>query len=296
MSPEAAEDDKADVPFLSLPHPLERDAYHELIRGTDLGLFLHDSRRYLAQCSGVLHEMLAAGKPVIVPGGSWLASQIAEPIFAHIESLCATLPAAGCWAGAELKWRRPLGNLVELPADGHLAFTGDEVIETRLPVPAAATEAVVGFRWLDRTGGNCYVGVQVEQTAGDGTSRGRFESLVGQRRGDGPALAIFRLAPGVDQIAVRLRNSHDDQRIVVSDVQVRFLRAGGLQACPAGSVGLIASQPAQIPVLLRDIVTHYPHYRESAAAFSRTWCQIHDPSETIALLTSAPARPITRES
>ena len=285
LSSEAAADDKADVPFRSLPHPLEPDAYHELIRAADIGLFLHDNQRYLSQCSGVLHEMLAAGKPVIVPGGCWLASQVAEPIFAHIENLCATLPALGCWAGADLKWRRRLGTSAEFAGGDELAFAGEELAETRLPLSAAATEVVVGFRWSNRTAGNYYVGVQVEQLAGDGTSRKRVECIVGQRRGDGPALAIFRLEPGVDQIAVSLRNFHDDRRIAVSDVQVRLLRAGGLHACPSGSVGLIAAQPAQIPECLRDIVAHYSHYRESAAAYSRTWCQVHHPSQTIGMLT-----------
>ena len=36
---------------------------------------------------GLLVEMLAAGVPVIVPAGSWLAEQIAEPSFDYAEQI-----------------------------------------------------------------------------------------------------------------------------------------------------------------------------------------------------------------
>ncbi len=285
----AAEDDRADVPFLTLPHPLERDAYHELIRQTDIGLFLHDKRRYSAQCSGVLHEMLAAGKPVIVPGGCWLASQIAEPIFAHIETLCATLPTLGCLTGEEVRWRRPAGDAAHQLRVYGSELVVAELLETQIIVPSDATELVVKFRCPNATTDGQYLAVQLEQTKPNGKGGQRLDCIVGRRRGDGPALAVFHLDSGVEQVTLRMRNAQENRRMLVSDVQIQFLRASLPHGCPAGSVGLIAAQPSQAALLLRDMVQHYAHYRESAIAFSRTWRQAHDPSKTIDMLTGGQA-------
>ena len=53
----------SDDPIVALHNPLGRDEYLKLIRQSDIGLFLYDSNRYHARCSGILVEMSAAGKP-----------------------------------------------------------------------------------------------------------------------------------------------------------------------------------------------------------------------------------------
>ena len=79
-------------PFDLAPSSLAIDAYLEWIRSADIGLFLYDSRRYYGRCSGVLIEMLACGKPVIVPAGCWLSRQIAKPNDEYLKNLGQTLP------------------------------------------------------------------------------------------------------------------------------------------------------------------------------------------------------------
>ena len=66
-------------------HPLPRDEYRQLLRSADVGLFCYDSRSYFSRCAGILVEMLACGKPVIVPAGTWLADQIQQPIQLHVK-------------------------------------------------------------------------------------------------------------------------------------------------------------------------------------------------------------------
>ena len=66
-------DPASDAPFAWLKHPLSRDEYIQVVRDSDVALFLHDGRAYYSRCSGVLVDMLAAGIPVLVPAGSWLA-------------------------------------------------------------------------------------------------------------------------------------------------------------------------------------------------------------------------------
>ena len=74
--------------------PLSTERIFDLIRDSHIGLLLYDADQYYARCSGVMVEMLEAGVPVIVPAGCWMADQIAEPIFAHRDSLCQTTHVA----------------------------------------------------------------------------------------------------------------------------------------------------------------------------------------------------------
>ncbi len=83
--PELADCGREFPPVVYLPHPLERERYVELIRSTDIGLLFYDSRVYYGRRAGVLGELLACGKPVIVPAGCWLANQIQEPIFKYAD-------------------------------------------------------------------------------------------------------------------------------------------------------------------------------------------------------------------
>ena len=79
-------------PIVWLRHPLTREAYIDLIRQSDMAVFLHEDRAYYTRCSGVLVEMLAGGVPVLVPAGSWLADQVSESIYEHLDGLRSTAP------------------------------------------------------------------------------------------------------------------------------------------------------------------------------------------------------------
>lgn len=55
---------------------LPRKRYYEMLRDSDIVLCLYDAKIYRARSSGIMTEALAAGKPVIVPAGTWLAHQL----------------------------------------------------------------------------------------------------------------------------------------------------------------------------------------------------------------------------
>ncbi|MBJ7898465.1 MAG: glycosyltransferase [Cyanobacteria bacterium RI_101] len=60
-----------------LEAPLTAQAYYALLKSADLVVLPYNPQSY-QRTSGVLTEALAAGKPVVVPAGSWLAEQVAE--------------------------------------------------------------------------------------------------------------------------------------------------------------------------------------------------------------------------
>ncbi len=285
--------DRADVRVLCLPYPLEIDSYHELIRQTDIGLFLYDKHRYHVRCSGILQEMLAAGKPVIVPAGCWLAGQVAEPIARHVERLRSSLPSVGLIRHDDISWtvaRRATGTGHDkepgVLTAGDPTFTDTELAATELAVPGSATELVMAFRRAGTIEAGTYVGMRTEQFDRDGILVDRFESVVGCRSGNRSVPTLLHLDPRTARVAVRLYNPYQRDRLAVTDFEVEFLDSQQVGGCPAGRVGLIAAGYAQVPRLLREMVERYDHYRESAERFSHVWLQTHDPARTIDILTA----------
>ena len=60
-----------------IDHPMSPDDYYQLLASADIVVLPYNPQNY-QRTSGVLTEALAAGKPVVVPDGSWLAQQVDE--------------------------------------------------------------------------------------------------------------------------------------------------------------------------------------------------------------------------
>jgi glycosyltransferase involved in cell wall biosynthesis len=60
-----------------IDHPMQPDDYYQLLASADIVVLPYNPQNY-QRTSGVLTEALAAGKPVVVPKGSWLAQQVDE--------------------------------------------------------------------------------------------------------------------------------------------------------------------------------------------------------------------------
>ncbi len=60
-----------------IDHPMQPDDYYQLLASADIVVLPYNPQNY-QRTSGVLTEALAAGKPVVVPNGSWLAQQVDE--------------------------------------------------------------------------------------------------------------------------------------------------------------------------------------------------------------------------
>ncbi|MDD3370307.1 MAG: glycosyltransferase, partial [Alphaproteobacteria bacterium] len=75
-------------------NPMSDGDYYRNIGSADLVLIPYDRVSYGARSSGVLAEALAAGKPVVVPSGTWMADQIdgsCGRVFDSPEDFCAAV-------------------------------------------------------------------------------------------------------------------------------------------------------------------------------------------------------------
>ncbi len=305
----AAASDEQSTSVEYVPHPLGMEQYVDLIRRADIGLLLYDSERYYVRCSGVLVEMLSVGVPVIATAGCWMAEQLAEPIFRHIDQLAESLPEISRHALGEVvipdresashdtpaePWlrRSPVENLPLVaevarlrpgkPISGEIGY-GNLSSAGCLNVPAGCTDLIVRWQWKSPAEQGTYVGLTVHQFDARGNRLSASPAITGQRRGDQPATSLFHL--DAEAVGVRLawRNAYHTGPIRLDGVSLHFMSAVGMPggSCPAGAVGLIAADASQVGSLLRDLVKHWAHYRATAQQFSRSWAKYHNPNRIV---------------
>ena len=193
-------------PLRRVPHPLPPREYLDLIRETDIGLFLYDSRRYFSRYSAVLVEMLCAGAPVVVPAASWLASQIEHENESYLDQLYESADARHADAA-------PIRTFDLLPRGERLSSAGDGR-ESHFDgwvgaiVPARSGELLARVDWLSLAAQGEYVRVDCLEFNGRGERTSATPVVVG-RRADGSndsTPVMFQLAPATTRVELRWSN------------------------------------------------------------------------------------------
>ena len=274
-----------------LPHPLSREQYVDLIKSTDIGLLHYDSHVYYSRRAGVLGELLACGKPVIVPAGCWLAEQIEKPTSQYADRLVKQ-HAVRVLETSELQWESH-----NVPGAGHvISFNQDHcpfVFRFR-PQP---DEQAVGLRfdwhWPREKGIYCRIDLAQFNSAGKKCSQ--TSRVVGQRIGK-QAVAIFNIHAEATELKFTLANAFHRSMASIKNMQLVPLVVSERGSCrrplPIGCVGAIASDQHHLGECVKEIVTHLSHYQTSAQQFSHHWYRQHDPQYTVQELVagSLPAR------
>ena len=267
-------------PLVRMAHPLGMEDFVQLVRQSDIGMFLYDGRAYYARFSGILAEMLAAGVPVIVPAGCWLAEQIAEPIWQYLDQLEQSAPVLTRWDAGQLGWRG-------LGEGGTLACgSGESAIVGQLAVPPRASALRIAFRWLGCEPAGTYMRLEAESHDPAGQTLERFAWVLGQRAGGQHVSALCSLPSGTAAVRLTWQNAYQNDRLVLGDLRLSLFGPsdGPDGRYPLGAVGLIAADHRQVPSLLEEMVRHTAHYRHTALAFSRQWLPAHDPRRTLEML------------
>jgi hypothetical protein len=259
------------APILWLQHPLRREAYVELIRKSDMAVFLHEGLAYYTRCSGVLVEMLAGGVPVLVPAGTWLADQITIPISQHAERLQAHGPVLGRHTGL-LAW-----------APDRKAAACD------IDVPHGACAVVLRITWDADTAPGTFTRVSIGSRTTDTAPSmppAEVASIVAPLPLHASVATLLPLADHLRRIRLMFSNAYNASRLTVRGVEVTFLeRPREAQATYAsGSVGLVYADVDQLPRLVREMHEHYAHYRATARDFAVTWRERHDARRIVAQL------------
>jgi hypothetical protein len=260
-----------------LQHPLSENDYCDFIRGSDFGLLLYDSRAYYSRRAGVLGELLACGKPVIVPAGCWLAHQLQEPQFQHIDSMMQSMEHSNRLELGSLQF--DIGNV---PLSGGLVSFDRQ----RHPFRATASKtvqeniAVVSFDWRHPRAQGVDARIRCVETCGDGTVS-KSTQVVGHRFSSGQCKAIFRVDKDSENVCFEFENAFHDSMAMIGNLSVDLYRVPDASEIPLGRVGVIFADADSIGECVIEMVDHLDHYRHWAQEFSYPWWRMHDPKRTL---------------
>ena len=276
------ESEHSTSPIQYFSHPLDHDEYVELIKSTDCGLLFYDSRAYFSRRAGVLGELLACGKPVIVPAGCWLAEQIQEPIYRHGEELLRSSRIVRSFETNELNWSR---RNVPMPG-GILSFDHDpHPFEFSIERDSIENHLMIQFDWHWPSTSGVYCRVDVTQRDQTGHITGNSSKVLGVRDSSRNVNSVFRLAPETTLVNFSLTNAFHNSTASVKRMEISALEISPVNTnsaeSPLGSVGVIASDQEDLAKCIDEIANHFDHYRKTAIAFSDHWFSRHDPRRTL---------------
>ena len=257
------------APLRTVQHPLDAQAYHDLIQQTDVGLFLYDNRRYFARASGILCEMLAAGVPVIVPAGCWLAEQIEPENYRYAATVCSRKDYVLDVTRLQLTENK----------DGLSAV---------FEIPEQASDLAFQFDWPANGQKGTFLEISLVPLSDDASVQAETPRTVVGRPDAGPVIAIIPLVNTPRMVRIWIRNAFHGEPPPIQTVTAIALRPPlGQLHHRRGSVGLIAADEEQVPGLLREMMMHYEHYLQHAKEFSHVWLERHDPNRTLEILLSS---------
>lgn len=272
----AAQDESA---ILFRDYPLSADDYASMIRETDCGLLMYDSHDYYARRAGVLGELLAVGRPVIVSAGNWLSEQLKEAHFQYGRRL-----ASGPHAGRSVAMRDCQWSLANVPLAGGIICCDEEnhPFELELDIRPDEGGAVFEFGWHDPRESGGYVRVDCLAENDELVS----SQVIGHPENAQCASVFLRFKPGMQRLKLRLRNFHPGHTISLRDLSFTLLDQEAANL-PLAVVGLVASDRQVLPLAIDELINHYQHYRRTAEQFAARWYPLHRPTATISRLLVA---------
>lgn len=265
-------------PIVYTKHPLSVEEYVEFIRDADIGLLMYDSDRYYVRRAGVLGEMLAAGVPVVVPGGCWLSDQVAGASRDHQHGLTRTLAVQEKLTASDCQWNQTVGEKDTLTLNG-------KHLETTFDMAPRTTNLVVTWETPTAELGQ-FAEVAVQSVSGE-TAVSSVMTQVVRCEQNATNVATFPIVDSPEKLRVSIKNAYHDDAIEAEQFTVRMLSAGSnSKPAPCGAVAMAFADRKEIPDMLRDMTANLSHYQATAAANAPRWFAQHDPLETVRQLVA----------
>ena len=266
-------------PIEYVPHPLPRNDYRQLLRSADVGLFCYDARSYFSRCAGILVEMLACGKPVIVPAGTWLADQIQGPIHQHASRFQQRNVARVQFDHSDFKFDHE-----NVPGPGGVwSFDeGAHPFIAAVDCDACDQTALIQFDWHWPRLHGLYARVEcLQRDAGDRPISMTAQAIGISRKESSPGL-LFPLQPECCRVEFRMTNAFGTGALTIRNFSTMLYSTDSIPGgCPVGAVGVIAASRHELPQCVTEVVTNIDHYRKTAEQFSHKWLRRHHPQRTI---------------
>ena len=270
------------TPIEYAAHPLPRDEYRKLLQTADVGLFCYESRSYFSRCAGILVEMLACGKPVIVPAGTWLADQIQPSIQLHVKRFQQRNVARVKLEHTDFKFDRE-----NVPGPGGVwSFDeGAHPFVAAVDCKYGGETAVVRFDWHWPKLHGLYARVECVQFDGDERPIKTTAQAIGVTRHESSPGFLFQLRQECRSVEFRLTNAFANGTQTIRNFSMELYSKPSTETeCPLGpigAVGIVAASQNELPQCVAEAVANIDHYRKTAEQFSQEWLQRHHPQRTV---------------
>lgn len=267
--------------------PLPTKEYRELLLSADIILLPYGRENYYARSSGILIEALAAGIPVVVPAGTWMARQFAEETYRYHQTLRQTMKLIASHQGATLPWKRRGEPKASALMDGEPVVGGQAAhAYCQLAVPPSSTHLLVSLRLAhDQLG--LLVEVSVDQQTSGRQIYTRSSHIVEPASPDRSASVLLPLVQDARKICLEFGSAYHGTLVYLTDLRLDFLApCDPHQRCPLGVIGLAYGRPEQMTSTLREVLDHYAHYRATTEAFAAKLFQEHNAARLIEAVQS----------
>jgi len=277
--------EETDQPIEYVQHPLPNDEYADLIRSSDIGLLFYDGRTYYSRRAGILGELLACGKPVIVSSGSWLSDQLEEANFSYADRVVNSHEVGRVLTVDQLDWKRS-----NVPLSGGVVSfdQGKHCFEFNVYPDNQEAIAAIGFAWHWPKTPGIYCNMEVEQFDDSGQALIASKRVVGVRQRRRNVNVLFNLHSQASRVCFTLKNAFAKSSATIHQLAVTTLLgtedATSRRPIPVGVVGLAAADTQDLACCVAEIESNYQHYAQSAKNFSVGWNANHDPALTIEYL------------
>lgn len=278
----------ANSPIRLLLDALDGDAYRELVVSGDVVLVLYDRDNYYARSSGIFAEAMVAGIPVVVPSGSWMAVNLADPTAQAHDAMLDRLERSRDLAEVEpgsLGWavQYALSHNPYDPETGTLNVASSRPRFCWIDVPEGATHLCFQYRQAEGSAGQFG---QLWITQLDAQSRPVREGghVLGGVAG-GRASVLVPIESSARRLWFGLTGAYSQAPMLLGEIRLAF--ALGQAPLPLGAVGVVYNRPSEISGALREVLDHAAHYRETAGRFAERWGAWHSPETLVTMLAGA---------
>jgi glycosyltransferase involved in cell wall biosynthesis len=265
--------------------------YEGLLRNADVIVLPYRRGEYFARSSGVVIEALAAGVPVVVPGGSWLGRQIASGVYAHRQRLKEGVCGRYETVGPDLVWDQISRGSVQAPAlTGGLDYGGDDGwVSTTVKKPAGATHVFLTLAFPGLRGGQA-VTVRTEHFDRSGDRLGTSSETLDRTEADSGVIHLARLLPETARVRISFVNAFANIPGRAGMAELGFLHGEpDGDTIPHSGAGVSYGTPEQIADSIREVVRHHDHYRQTARELGASIASFHNAKNLVRMLGCAAA-------
>lgn len=270
-------------PIVLKDHPLPDDDYARMIDESDCGLLYYDADIYYARRAGILGELLARGRPVIVSAANWLSEQLKEAHFQYAAKL-----ANGPLACRILTLHDTRCNSQNVPLPGGVISFDKSVHPFELEFDLRQDEGgvVLQFQWHCPTVIGSYCRIDVVQPS----NREQMSQVIGHPENSNVANVFFRFpSDHAGPIRLRFSNAVHESSCSLKNVSLTTL-GSRTSELPLTVLGLVVADKEQLPAAIAEMKKYRIHYRNTAAQFAPRWFAAHRAQATIGrMLTAAEA-------